>query len=490
MSMGLSSPNMDTARRLEAILLVGLVFLACAANGASRGHLFGVGAPRRSLTDTTNRKVFDVTAFGAKPEAGDSKGRKMRELPGGGDIDAPLPQLPVAGGGDSGSDDGNDDGSNPDADNDTGMAFIKTWVAACRGEYKGPAKVLIPKGTFLAGPVVFQGPCTSSREPIVVEIQGEVKATTDLSDYSSPEWISFENIDGLIVTGDGVINGQGEKTWNGAGCHSDDCPHSPSNIKFQKVKNALIEGITSLNSKYFHYHITDSSNVTMNNVHITAPGDSPNTDGCHISNSDNVKVINSIIGTGDDCVSVGQGARQVTINNVTCGPGHGISVGSLGKYKDEQPVVGVTVTNCTLSNTTNGARIKTWAGPNRGEARGIIFDNLVLDHVKAPIVIDQHYGEKKSGGHKKNAKDPNSGKQSLYKLSDIHFRNIKGTSSHNVAVSLSCSATNPCDGVELNNIDIALGGAGTAKNTDIASECYNAKVTTKGTMNPAAPACQ
>ncbi|XP_050366390.1 exopolygalacturonase-like [Argentina anserina] len=477
MSMGLRSPYIVTARRLVAIILVGLVFLACASDGASRGHLLRAGAPRRSLTDTTNRKVFDVTAFGAKPESGDSKGRKMGELPGGGD---PTKQVPVG-------DNGKDDGPNPDGNNDTGVAFIKTWVAACRGEYKGPAKVLIPKGTFLTGPMVFQGPCTSSKD-IVVEIQGEVKATTDLSDYPSPEWIQFESIDGLIVTGDGVVNGQGEKTWNGNGCDKDDCPHAPSSLKFIKVKNALIEGITSLNSKYFHYHVTDCSGVTLDRVHITAPGDSPNTDGCHISDSDNVKVINSVIATGDDCVSIGQGARQITVNNVTCGPGHGISVGSLGKYKNEQPVVGVNVTNCRLSNTTNGARIKTWANENGGEASGIVFDNLVLDHVKAPIVIDQHYGMKKDPVI--NSNNPNAGAQSLYKLRDIHFRNIKGTSSQNVAVSLACSAKNPCDGVELNNIDIAFGGAATNKNTGIASECYNAKVTTKGTINPAAPACK
>lgn len=109
------------------------------------------------------------------------------------------------------------------------QAFIRTWVAACRGQYKGPAKVVIPKGTFVTGPVVFQGPCTSSSEPIVVEVQGEVKATTDMSDYPTPEWFSFEMIDGLILTGDGVFNGQGEKIWNKNGCGDGaDCPQAPS----------------------------------------------------------------------------------------------------------------------------------------------------------------------------------------------------------------------------------------------------------------------
>ena len=112
--MGLQSP-----RRVDVIILVGLVFLACASDAASRGHLFKAGAARRSLTDTTNRKVFNVTAFGAKPESGE-KGRKMTELPGGGD--PTKPQEPVGG-----KDDGSDDGPNPDGNNDTGMvSFLKT----------------------------------------------------------------------------------------------------------------------------------------------------------------------------------------------------------------------------------------------------------------------------------------------------------------------------------------------------------------------------
>lgn len=109
------------------------------------------------------------------------------------------------------------------------QAFIKTWVAACRGDYKGPTKVVIPKGTFLTGPVIFQGPCTSSNEPIIVEVHGNVKASTDLSEYSSPEWFTFEMVDGLIVTGDGVFDGQGQSTWNG-GCkdNADSCAQAPS----------------------------------------------------------------------------------------------------------------------------------------------------------------------------------------------------------------------------------------------------------------------
>ena len=72
------------------------------------------------------------------------------------------------------------------------------------------------------------------------------------------------------------------------------------------------------------------------------------------------------------------------------------SVGSLGKYKDELEVVGVLVKNCTLSGTTNGARIKSWPGNKPNKASAITFEDIIMDHVKNPIIIDQQYGKKAS----------------------------------------------------------------------------------------------
>ena len=98
-----------------------------------------------------------------------------------------------------------------------------------------------------------------------------------------------------------------------------------------------------------------------------------------------------MIGTGDDCISIGDGTQDITVNQVTCGLGHGISVGSLGRYQNEEPVSGIRVTGATLSNTDNGVRIKTWPASSSGVASDIHFEDVVMNNVANAVIIDQNY---------------------------------------------------------------------------------------------------
>lgn len=356
-----------------------------------------------------------------------------------------------------------------DGKTDNAMALIKTWLAACQSH--GPARVLIPRGNFVASEVVFTGPCNATK-PITIDIQGNLSAKSDISAYSNQAWIMLERIDGVLVTGSGTIDGRGQNVWKYS-TRSNAGARLPVSLVFMFVQNGRINNLKFVNSMGVHLKITDSKDVEVSKLTITAPDESPNTDGIVISSSSNVRVSNTIIGTGDDCVAIGHGTENIMVSGITCGPGHGLSVGSLGKRKDELSLKGITIRDSTLIGTTNGARIKTYHDSPKMEATNIIFDNLVMKGVSNPILIDQHYDSK------------NKRQQSNVRLSDIHFRNIRGTTASEVAIDINCSSSVPCQQVELANINLTPINSSI---TNVTATCSKANIIPRGQLIPHAPA--
>lgn len=70
-------------------------------------------------------------------------------------------------------------------------------------------------------------------------------------------------------------------------------------LHFFKCNNLELSGLTHVDSPKGHISITHSNNVTISNLHIRAPQNSPNTDGIDISVSSHVNIHDSIIGTGN-----------------------------------------------------------------------------------------------------------------------------------------------------------------------------------------------
>nr|XP_017239809.1 PREDICTED: polygalacturonase-like [Daucus carota subsp. sativus] len=142
--------------------------------------------------------------------------------------------------------------------------------------------------------------------------------------------------------------------------------------------------------------------------------------------------VSKLTGTGDDCISIGGGSKKLRINDIICGPGHGISVGSLGKHGDYDDVDDVEIIGAVFTGTTNGARIKTWQG-GKGYARNIRFEHILCQNRDNPIIIDQFYCD-----HEK-CEDHDS----AVKVSDVKFVNVMGTSKRETAVKIECSKTVP-----------------------------------------------
>lgn len=331
---------------------------------------------------------------------------------------------------------------------------------------------MIPAGTYKMNGVDVKGPC---KAPIEIQVDGTIQAPANQAEIKAEtQWVKFQYMNGLTLSGKGVFDGNGATVWKqvGAAWRGDKAGKVIMNFGFNFVNNSIVRGITSKDSKNFHVMVLGCNNFTFDGFTITAPKDSPNTDGIHMGRSTDVKILNSNIGTGDDCVSLGDGSRKITVQNVNCGPGHGISVGSLGKYTTEENVEGVLVKNCTLTATDNGVRIKTWPdAPGTITISDIHFEDIIMNNVRNPVIIDQEY----CPWNKCSKKNP-----SKIKISKISFKNIQGTSGTPEGVVLICSSGVPCDVVELNNVDLKFNGA------PAVAKCSNVKPLVTGK----APACK
>jgi len=352
---------------------------------------------------------------------------------------------------------------------DITQALTQAWKAACA---VAGSKVVISTGAYELGSVTLLGPCKGAIE---FNLQGTLQSPSDVESFKGKDgWVVFEKIDSLTVSGGGVFDGKGQTAWQKNNCDKEsNCDKLPMNIRFNFITNSIVQDITSKDSKFFHINLLECKNLQFQHVTITAPADSPNTDGIHIGRSSQINITNANIGTGDDCISIGDGNHDITINQVTCGPGHGISVGSLGKYENEQPVSGIRVIGSTFINTDNGVRIKTWPASPVGTASDMHFENITMKNVANPILIDQNYCPNKQCSNESPSK---------VKISNVSFKDIRGTSSTQEAVKFICSKSVPCQQVVVADIDLTYKEGGSTTST-----CVNVQPTTSGKQNP--PAC-
>ena len=97
------------------------------------------------------------------------------------------------------------------------QVFENVFNIACQS--KGINLVLIPWGIYLLRPIVLNGPCNGLLEFVII---GTLKAPTDkVFSINVDNWITFQHIDGLIITGGGKLDGQGPSAWNENNCSKD-----------------------------------------------------------------------------------------------------------------------------------------------------------------------------------------------------------------------------------------------------------------------------
>ncbi|KAJ6297234.1 hypothetical protein OIU78_022881 [Salix suchowensis] len=269
-----------------------------------------------------------------------------------------------------------------------------------------PSKFLIPSGTYSLRQVTLAGPCKAAIE---LQVDGILKAPVDPNQFSGGHWVDFIHVDQLTLSGSGTFDGQGNIAWSKSTCSKDkNCEGFPMNIRFDFITNGLVRDITTRDSKNFHVNV-----LGVQEPHLPA---------------------------------------------------------FYWRYPNEKPVSGIFVKNCTISNIANGVRIKSWPNLYGGDASNMHFEDIVMNNVQNPVVLDQEY----CPWNQCSLKAP-----SKVKINDVSFKNIRGTSVTPVAVKLACSSGIPCEKVELTDINLVYSGS----EGPVKSQCSRVKPIISGIMS-------
>ncbi|KAL4297002.1 hypothetical protein GQ457_12G005910 [Hibiscus cannabinus] len=338
-----------------------------------------------------------------------------------------------------------------DGSSDDTAAFRAAWKAACAVE---SATILVPSDkVFMITSTIFSGPC---KPELVFQVDGVLMPPEGPDCWpkadSRKQWLVFYRLNDMKLTGNGIIEGNGHKWWElpckpHRGPNGSSLPgpcDSPAMIRFFMSSNLVVSGIRIQNSPQFHMKFDGCEGVLIEKLSISTPKLSPNTDGIHIENTKSVGIYNSMISNGDDCISIGTGCSNVDINGVTCGPSHGISIGSLGVHNSQACVSNITIRDVVIRESDNGVRIKTWQG-GTGSVSGISFENIQMENVRNCIIVDQYYCLSKECLNQTSA----------VHVTDIQYRNIKGTYDvRTPPIHFACSDTVACTNITMAEVEL------------------------------------
>jgi len=187
--------------------------------------------------------------------------------------------------------------------------------------------------------------------------------SNDRKDYKFSCLVYAEDAQNVSITGRGSINGNGKSFWGqfmNKRISEEEMRQKMwrpgSMMIFLRCRNLLLENVTIENSPAWTIHPMDCEDVTIRGISLlngVYEDDGPNTDGINPDGCSKVRISDSYIRCGDDCI----------VLKITNRPG-------ANKFCRD-----IVVTNCVLQTTETALKIGT---ETYGEFRNITFSNCVV----------------------------------------------------------------------------------------------------------------
>ncbi len=279
---------------------------------------------------------------------------------------------------------------------------IQGAIDACAAQ--GGGTVRLTKGTYLSAPIMLKSNITLQLDKGATLLgspdHGDYPEKTEFRLPAVQSLVSALNAENLTISGEGVIDGQGQSWWamtrnvrnaGVMGVHP-----RPRLIVLDHCKHVRIEGVTVQNSPFWQIVPYYTDDLTIHNIRVLAPYPSPNTDAVDPFSSSNIHIDHLYADTGDDNIAIKSGAinsgggddpsHDITITDCTFMHGHGLSIGS----EIAGGVHNILAERIHFEGTDNGIRVK--ANRDRGnDVSNLVFRDIDMKDVKNPLVVSEYY---------------------------------------------------------------------------------------------------
>ena len=283
-------------------------------------------------------------------------------------------------------------------------------------------RVYLPKGDYYTGPLFLKSNITielakdarlvgdTNRNHYPV-LPGMTYTTDESDEFNLGSWegnpldcfasiITGIGVENVKIIGAGVIDGNaGNSDW-WVDVRTRRIAWRPRGLFLNHCTNIQIQGITFTNTPSWNLHPYFSKDLKFIDMKLINPKNSPNTDGCDPESCENVDIIGVYFSVGDDCIAIKSGkifmgrkykepSKNFNIRNCSMNFGHGAIV--LGSEMSGG-IKNINVNRCLFNHTDRGLRIKTRRGRGKDAIiDGITFENIKMDNVLTPLVINMYY---------------------------------------------------------------------------------------------------
>ena len=213
-------------------------------------------------------------------------------------------------------------------------------------------------------------------------------------------FISGMDVEDVVLYGEGVLDGQGDKSDWWQNCKVRRGAWRPRMLFLNHCKNVTVQGVTFQNSPSWNLQPYFSKDLRFLNIRVSAPANSPNTDGFDPESCDGILLAGAHFSLGDDCIALKSGklymgqryktpCQHIEISHCLMENGHGgMTCGS----EMAGGIAHVRLHDCLMRNTDRGLRVKTRRGRGQqGVIDDIVFENVRMEHVGTPYVVNCMY---------------------------------------------------------------------------------------------------